>query len=78
MKIFGWIVAVLAALAFAFSFYAETRIAPLVGAVLLFGSIAYATWITQTSDRKTLLKAERATRNRNNERARSNAEEASA
>ena len=72
MRLFGWFIAICAAIAFGFSFMAETRFAPLVGAVLLLGSILYATWITQT-DRANFLRAERATRRRREERARENA-----
>lgn len=59
MKFVAWSIAILAATTFVLSFAAETRLAPLVGAGLLLASIAYATWITQTSGVGSLLKAER-------------------
>ena len=69
MKLFAWMIAAFAAIAFAGSFLAETRLAPLVGAILLAASIAYATWINQTSSRANLLRAERATMRQRQERA---------
>lgn len=68
MRLFGWVIAVLAAGAFLASFWAETRFAPLVGAILLMAAIGYATWVTN-SDRKSLEKAERATRRLKQEEA---------
>lgn len=69
MKLFGWAIAIVAAIAFGASFWAETRFAPIVGAVLLAASIAYATWMTNT-DRASYIKAERATRKLRKEEAR--------
>jgi hypothetical protein len=69
MKIFAWTIAALAAVGFALSFWADTRVAPLFGAILLLLSIAWATYSTQTSD-KNLRRAERAARENRKERER--------
>ncbi|MDY7097229.1 MAG: hypothetical protein SXU28_03735 [Pseudomonadota bacterium] len=69
MKLFGWTIAIVSAVIFVLSFWAETRLAPIFGAGLLLASIAYATWMTNSSGRN-LLKAERATRRQRAERAR--------
>jgi Ca2+/Na+ antiporter len=68
MKPYAWIIAVLAAIAFVASLLVDTRFAPLVGAVLLAAAIGYAMWINKT-DRKSLVEAERATREHRREKA---------
>jgi len=70
MRIFAWIIAALAAIGFALSFMLDTRLAPLVGVVLLSLAIAYATWTTRKAGTANYRRAERATRQNRLERER--------
>jgi len=70
MKIFAWIVVALTAIGFALSFLLDTRLAPLVGAVLLFLAMAWATVRTKTAGRANFDRAERAARENRLERER--------
>jgi uncharacterized membrane protein YwaF len=69
MKTLAWILPVLAAIAFGGSLFVETRLAPMIGVVLLGLAIAYAMWMNKHDD-ESWRKAERAARRQNRERGR--------
>ena len=68
MKIFAWVVVLLTAIGFALSFFLDTRLAPLVGAVCLFLAMAWATIRTKTAGRANYEHAEKAARENRLER----------
>jgi len=70
MKRFSLVLIGLAAIAFSLSVFAETRLAPLIGAVLLLSAIGYAMWLNKTDSQNSYRKAERAARRQRVERAR--------
>jgi len=70
MKIFSYVLIAMAALAFGLAVFVESRIAPLVGAPILLGTIGYAMWLNKSAADGSFAKAERATRMRRRERAR--------